>query len=75
VQVDARVFELHDRSHLASGGMLHWFAIGTRYELDPRWSIAAEFLRVPLDVRRPPDFVSDRDPLNSVRVQVRYTID
>ncbi len=75
VQVDALVFQLHDRSHLASDGMLRWFAIGTRYEVNPRWSVAAEFLRVPLDVRRPPEFATERDPLNSVRVQLRYTID
>lgn len=75
VQVDALVFQLHDRSHLASGGMLRWFAIGTRYQLDPRWSVAAEFLRVPLDVRRPPQFAAESDPLNSFRVQLRYAID
>ncbi len=75
VQVDALVFQLRDRSHLASDGTLRWFAIGARYQLDPRWSVAAEFLRVPLDVRRPPDFAVESDPLNSIRVQVRYTLD
>jgi hypothetical protein len=75
VQVDALVFQLRDRSHLASDGMLRWFAIGTRYALDPHWSVAAEFLRVPLNVRRPPAFATEADPLNSVRVQLRYTID
>jgi hypothetical protein len=75
VQVDAIVFTSHDRSRLTSNGNLPWFTIGVRRDLDPQWSLAAELLYVPLEVRRPPSFSLDRDPLASVRVQLRYSAD
>ena len=46
-----------------------------RYAFDPRWSVAAELLYVPLDVRRPPEFSSANDSLSSVRAQLRYSFD
>lgn len=75
VQVDALVDSIRDRSRLTSNGILAWFTLGARVELDARWSIAGEFLYVPLDVRRPPEYELERDPLKSVRVQVRYAVD
>lgn len=73
VQVDANVFTVNDRTRLESDGSLPWFTIGVRHHIDPQWSLAAEWLHVPLDVRRPPDFQRDSDPLGSVRVQLRYS--
>jgi hypothetical protein len=73
VQVDAQVFTTNDRSHLTSNGNLPWFTIGVRHALNQRWSLAVELLYVPLEVRRPPDFSLDNDPLGSLRVQLRYT--
>jgi hypothetical protein len=75
VQVDANVFTINDRTRLASDGRLPWFTIGVRRDLDPQWSLAAEWLHVPLDVRRPPDFSRATDPLGSLRLQLRYSPD
>lgn len=75
VQVDANLFGSIDRSRVSSKSTLPWFTIGARHEINPQWSVAAEVLYVPLDVRRPPDFNNDKDPLASVRVQIRYSID
>lgn len=73
VQVDAQLLAGRDRSHLTSTGNLPWFTLGVRRELAPWWSLAVELLYVPLQVRRPPDFALDADPLGSVRVQLRYS--
>lgn len=75
VQVNALVFAVNDRSRLTSNSNLPWLTVGGRYHFDPRFSIAAELLHVPLVVRRPPDFAIDRDPLTSVRVQLRYSLE
>jgi hypothetical protein len=73
VQVDANVFTVNDRTRLDSSGSLPWFTVGVRHAFDSRWSLAAEWLHVPLDVRRPPDFSKGSDPLDSLRVQLRYS--
>jgi hypothetical protein len=73
VQVDALVFDSNDRSRLTSNGNLPWVTIGVRHDFDPQWGVAAELLYVPLDVRRPPDFSVEQDPVTSARVQLRYT--
>ncbi len=75
VQVDAFVALTHDRSRLNSDGNLPWLTIGMRYGFDPRWSVAAELLYVPLEVRRPPELSSSNDSLKSVRAQLRYAFD
>jgi hypothetical protein len=75
VQVDAQLFAYSDRSRVTSDGNLPWFTVGTRYYFNRQWSLAAEVLYVPLDVRRPPDFNTERDPLASFRLQLRYAID
>ena len=51
--------------------MLHWFAIGTRYELDPRWSIAAEFLRAfeTMAARARADKISHRTAAMAIGVE------
>jgi hypothetical protein len=75
VQVDAQVYDVIDRSRLTSNASLPWFTIGTRYAFNEQWSFGVELLHVPLDVRRPPDFGLQSDPLSSVRVQLRYSPD
>jgi len=75
VQVDAFIAESHDRSRVSLNTNLPWLTIGLRYAFDPRWSVAAELLYVPLDVRRAPDFSPTDDSLTSVRAQLRYSFD
>jgi hypothetical protein len=72
VQVDAELAASHERPHLTSTGSPRWFTVGAQRRLDPQWSIAVEVLHAPLNVRRPPDFVRDADPLVGLRVQLRY---
>ena len=75
VHVNALVFTSNDRSRLTSNDNLPWFTIGVRHDFNSQWGLAAELLYVPLDVRRPPSFALDKDPLTSVRVQLRYSAD
>jgi hypothetical protein len=75
VQVDAQVYDVIDRSRLTSNASLPWFTIGTRYAFNEQWSFGVELLHVPLDVRRPPNFGLQSDPLSSVRVQLHYSPD
>ena len=75
VQVDALVFTRNDRSRLSSNGNLAWVAIGVWRGFDVHWGVGAELLYVPLDVRRPPNFSLEKDPVTSVRVQLRYSPD
>ena len=72
VQVDALTNGLEDRSHLFARGYRRYFAVGTRYALAPDWSLAAELLYVPLQVRRGPGSASESDPLLSLRLQLGY---
>jgi hypothetical protein len=73
VQVDAQVYDVIDRSRLTSNASLPWFTIGARYAFNEQCSLGVELLHVPLDVRRPPDFGLQSDPLSSVRVQLRFS--
>ncbi|NJD87912.1 MAG: hypothetical protein FIB05_07850 [Betaproteobacteria bacterium] len=71
VQVDAPLESVRDRTKLTSDGSLPWFTLGVRRAIDADWSVAFEILHVPLEVRRPPDFTSERDSLTSWRAQLR----
>jgi len=71
VQVDALTFDVHDRSRLVANGWMRWLAFGVRRGLSPRWDLGAELLVVPLWVQRPGEG-SERDPLASLRVQLRW---
>jgi hypothetical protein len=75
VQVDARVFTLHDRSRLTARDLLPYVAVGANRDFGTHWTVGAEVLYVPLTVRRDPDLAREQDPFTSVRVQVRYRID
>ncbi|MGH9551264.1 MAG: hypothetical protein ACRD3W_17910 [Terriglobales bacterium] len=59
VQVDALVFDLHDRSRLVARDVLPYLAIGASHQVDTRWSLGAEVLYVPLMVRR--EFAGPRE--------------
>jgi hypothetical protein len=73
VQVDAEVYDIIDRSRLTSEANLPWFTIGVRHALNKQWRLGMELLYVPLNVRRPPDFALAKDPLSSLRLQLRYS--
>ena len=66
-----RLESSRDRTKLTSDGSLPWFTLGVRRAIDADWSVALEVLHVPLEVRRPPDFASERDSLTSWRAQLR----
>jgi hypothetical protein len=75
VQVDAQLFSHDDRSRVNSSSNLPWLTLGVRHDFTREWSLGAEVLYVPLEVRRPPGYGNERDSLASVRVQLRYAID
>ena len=72
VQVDALTFDVRDRSRLVANGVLRFAALGVRRDFGRRWSLGAEFLHVPLSIRRGPDAASQREPTNSLRLQLRF---
>lgn len=72
VQVDALTFGFRDRSRLVARGVLPFVAIGTRRDVGLRWNVGVEVLHVPLSVRREPGAPPQRDPLTSLRLQLRY---
>jgi hypothetical protein len=72
VQVDALTGTVRDRSHLTSSGYLRYVTLGGAFDFATRWSVAAEVLYVPLDVRRGPNAPQENDPLTSVRLSLRY---
>jgi hypothetical protein len=72
VQVDALTNGFEDRSHLFARGYRRYFALGTRRDVASNWSMAAEVLFVPLQVRRSPDAARESDPLVSLRLQLSY---
>lgn len=71
-QVNARVFTVIDRSHLVARGVLPYVATGATRELSPRWSLAAELLHVPLDVRREIDGSVENDAYTALRVRLAW---
>jgi len=72
VQVDALVFENRDRSKLTARGSWQYLTVGTSYDLDRCWKLAAEILYVPLKVQRDTDGPTERDPLTSLRLRAMY---
>jgi hypothetical protein len=72
VQVDALTFDERDRSRLDARGALPFATVGVSRDIAADWSVGIEWLYVPLYVRRPPDFGRERDPLTSVRLQLRH---
>jgi hypothetical protein len=72
VQVDALTNGVRDRTRLRARDVLPYFALGVRRDLGAHWSVAAEVMHVPLEVRRSPGFPLVSDPLTSVRLQLRY---
>ena len=72
VQVDALTYDVRDRSRLTARDTLPFIALGASRELGTRWSVGLEILHVPLTVRRDPGAPRERDPLTSLRLQLRY---
>lgn len=72
VQVDALTFDVRDRTRLTSRTTLPMLTVGATRQLGRHWSVTAEMLHVPLEVRRSPDGGRERDPLTSARLQLRY---
>lgn len=75
VQVDALVFDAHDRTHLVARGVLPYFALGATHPVDAHWSVGIEALYVPLPVKREPGGARTNDPFATVRLQLRYRLD
>lgn len=73
VQIDALVFTARDRSHLVARGVLPYLALGVSHKLAPRWTVAAEVLHVPLDVRRDPEGGVDNDAFTSLRLRLGWS--
>jgi hypothetical protein len=74
-QVDAQLDGVNERTKLTSADGLGWLAVGARYTLDRHWSAGLELLYVPLAVARFPSTARERDPLASVRAQLRFDFD
>jgi hypothetical protein len=72
VQVDSLTFDVRDRSRLVADGSLPFFTLGARWDLDPRWSLGAELLHVPLKVQRELGAATTSDPFTSLRLQLAY---
>lgn len=75
VQVDALTDGVRDRTRLLARDVLPYFALGARRDFNAHWSVAAEVMHVPLEVRRAPGFARESDPLTSLRLQLRYQTD
>lgn len=72
VQVDALTFDQHDLSLLQADSVLPVFVVGAQRDVNARWSVGAELLYVPLQVRRQDGADRENDPLTSLRLQLRY---
>jgi hypothetical protein len=75
VRLDALTYSVRDRSRLTANGMQRYLTVGARRDFNPRWSVGAEWLYVPISVRRDSGTGSENDPLGSFRLQLRYQPD
>ena len=73
--MDARTFDVRDRSRLTAHGVLPFATLGASRDVDRHWSLGAEVLYVPLRVRREPGAARRIEPLTSLRLQLRYRFD
>ncbi|MDP2347496.1 MAG: hypothetical protein Q8N34_07210 [Gammaproteobacteria bacterium] len=71
-QVNARVFEIIDRSVLTSDGNLTTATVGVAFHPSANWSWSAAFSYTPLDVRRPPLRKSEEGDFWSVRIGLSW---
>jgi len=72
VQVDARVFEVVDRSTRVANVTLRTVRAGLAWRPSRQWLFSASADYTPLDVRRPPDRELDNDPFWSLRLMAEY---
>jgi hypothetical protein len=73
VEVDALTFGFRDRTRLWANGWRPFFTVGASRELGADWRVAAEWLHVPLSVRRDPDGAARSEPFDGVRLQLART--
>lgn len=74
VQVNARVFEVIDRSQLVTEGTLQTGTLGVVFNQSPSWHWTAALSYTPLDVRRPPDFDEESNDFWSVRLGLTWRL-
>lgn len=72
VQVDARVFTVRDRTQLIARGVLPYVALGLRRPLGTRWTLGAELMHVPLDVRRTAQGRVENDPFTALKLSLGW---
>lgn len=72
VQVNARVFDVIDRSQLDTDGTIETGTLGVVYRPSPAWQAMAAFSYTPLDVRRPPDFNRESEDFWSIRLGLAW---
>jgi hypothetical protein len=72
VQVDALTYGVRDRSRLVANGWRPFLSIGVQARLSPRWQASAQWLHVPLPVRRGSDAAREHDDFDGLRVQVAW---
>lgn len=72
VQVDAVTGAFRDRTRLTAHGSRAFVTLGAGRQFRENWSLGLELLHVPIPVRRDPDSDSGNDPLNSLRLALRW---
>ncbi len=73
-QVDAFTFGFHDRTLQLTDGNTWAVNAGATFSLTSRLGLGVELFYGPLDVRRPPDFARENDPLLNLRALATYRI-
>jgi hypothetical protein len=72
VQLDALTFGVNDRSRLVANHWRAFVSVGVRGQLSPQWDVAAQWLHVPLQVRRDPGGEREHDDFGGVRLQLAW---
>lgn len=71
-QVNARVYEVLDRSVLTTKGHLNTATLGLAWHPSATWTASAAYSYTPLDVRRPPDRQVSSGDFWSVRLGLQW---
>ena len=72
VQVDALTYGINDRSRLVANHWRAFVSVGVRARLSPRWEATAQWLHVPLQVRRDVGGDREHDDFDGLRLQVAW---
>lgn len=73
VQVDAVTGSFRDRTRLTANGSRAFLTLGAGRRLRGSWSLGLELLHMPMPVKRDLDASSVNDPLNSLRLALRWS--